>query len=649
MVPNNFNDLVVVKRSGQRVDFNGLKIAVAIKNAFDNNGDKYNEKDINKVYADTIQYIIDNYSDRKTINVEDIQDIIETVLKKDKYLDVFKSFSDYRIRRAESRKAFSEKQQHKFVKAIEKIGFINSKEEHPDRLLYKFGTTISNEYTKSYVLDNKYVRAHEEGKIYIHDLAYFNLGYIPSVHLVLDNILKDNDSFYDLLTLLLEAKKEVCGYIAIDSIDKLLSEFTLEKFKKIFKETIYNYLNVSGFLPLVNYKKTEELINRETTININLEIFENLFINEQLKIILKHAYQDSLNNIKKLLSENINKLLQILDNAHANSDNYSISLASSKTEEGKLVKEIFIQELKKLPRLKDVTVILKIEKDTDLEFLNKISELIESGKNIKISYIEASYNIGDSSDVEYFSNGLRIFERVDNTKISTGRANIANTSINMARLGLKHRLLNVAFYQELDELLELVRNELVVVFENIGDKTTINYQVLFNQNILDDEKLEVGQKIRKVIKNGTLNFNLIGLKECAIAINKENFENTVFEIVEHINKKIKEFEKDSKFNFTLSLVEEKKASIKLLELDKAVYGLIDGVTKKDAYSNFSFTTNSIEKSACLTGKLQTLLTGGNTLRIVLPKNASRKKIINILSNMVENDIGFASLEIGSDV
>jgi len=648
MIPDTFNDLIVVKRSGQRVEFNGLKIAVAIKNAFDNNGDKYNEKDINKVYADTIKYIIDNYSDRKTINVEDIQDIIETILKKDKYLDVFKSFSDYRIRRAESRKAFSEKQQHKFVKAIEKIGFINSKEEHPDRLLYKFGSTISNEYTKSYVLDNKYVRAYEESNIYIHDLAYFNLGYIPSVHLILDNILKDNDSFYDLMTLLLEAKKEVCGYIAIDSIDNLFSEFILEKFKKIFKETIYNYLNVSGFLPLVNYKKTEELINRETTINMNLDIFENLFINDQLKIILKHAYQDSLNNINKFLSENINKMLQVLNNAYSKKDKYSISLGSSCTDEGNLIKKIFIQELKSLPRLQNVLVILKIGKNTDLDFLNQISELITLNQNIKISYIDATYNVGDSNEIEYFSNGLRVFERVDNTSGSYGRANIANTSINMARLGLKHRLLNDGFYQELDELLELVRNELVVVFENIGDKTTINYQVLFNKNILDDEKLEKGQKIRKVIKNGTLNFNLIGLKECAIAINKENFETTVFEIVEHIHKKIKGFEKDSKFNFTLSLVEEKKASRKLLELDKAVYGIIDGVTKKDNYSNFSFTTSSIEKAICLTGKLQKLLTGGNSLKIILPKNVSHKKIINILSNIVENDVGFASVEIGSD-
>ena len=35
------DELIVVKRSGQRVNFNGLKIALAIKNAFDSVDDSY--------------------------------------------------------------------------------------------------------------------------------------------------------------------------------------------------------------------------------------------------------------------------------------------------------------------------------------------------------------------------------------------------------------------------------------------------------------------------------------------------------------------------------------------------------------------------------------------------------------------------------
>ena len=80
---------------------------------------------------------------------------------------------------------------------------------------------------------------------------------------------------------------------------------------------------------------------------------------------------------------------------------------------------------------------------------------------------------------------------------------LAVTSLNMARLGLKYRKLNKAFYSELLETLENVKCELDGVLETLGDKTKDNYKVLFNGNIYDDERLEKGQKIRKIIQ--TLN------------------------------------------------------------------------------------------------------------------------------------------------
>ena len=83
-------NLVVVKRSGQRVTFNSVKIAIAIKQAFDSvDEEANNEKKINKVYNQVLDYIVSVYESRKTINVEDIQDIIENTLKKCGYNEVY--------------------------------------------------------------------------------------------------------------------------------------------------------------------------------------------------------------------------------------------------------------------------------------------------------------------------------------------------------------------------------------------------------------------------------------------------------------------------------------------------------------------------------------------------------------------------------
>ena len=71
-------ELIVVKRSGQRVPFNGAKIALAIKGAFDSIDPDFEPKRANKVYENVLKNIDKNFTDRKTISIEDIQDMVES-------------------------------------------------------------------------------------------------------------------------------------------------------------------------------------------------------------------------------------------------------------------------------------------------------------------------------------------------------------------------------------------------------------------------------------------------------------------------------------------------------------------------------------------------------------------------------------------
>ena len=91
-------NLVVVKRSGQRVDFNASKIAIAIKKAFDAVYQDPDEKQIYSVFESVLKYINENYKDRKTIQVEDIQDIIENNLKELGFDPVYSAFSYWKYR-----------------------------------------------------------------------------------------------------------------------------------------------------------------------------------------------------------------------------------------------------------------------------------------------------------------------------------------------------------------------------------------------------------------------------------------------------------------------------------------------------------------------------------------------------------------------
>ena len=86
---NLFDTLVVVKRSGQRTNFQGEKIAIAIQKAFSSIDIPYKDEDVNKIYSKVLKEIEIEYKDRKTINIENIQDIIELTLKNEKLPDVY--------------------------------------------------------------------------------------------------------------------------------------------------------------------------------------------------------------------------------------------------------------------------------------------------------------------------------------------------------------------------------------------------------------------------------------------------------------------------------------------------------------------------------------------------------------------------------
>lgn len=647
-------ELIVVKRSGQRVEFNSTKIALAIKKSFDQVTQSNSEKQINKVYADVLLYIKNNYIDRKTINVEDIQDIIEERLKANKQEEVYKSFNEYRERRAASRKAFNIKQQHKFVKAIEHIIDRNKEGKNisysPNDLLLSFGKTIACEYTKAYVLDNKFVRAHEEGTIYIHNLDYFHLGKISSTHLILEN---DREDFKrDFIVKIMEAKKEIDGEIAIDALDDILAPIILKKYKRELQNILNSYLKVIGILDYINSKKLEETIEKEVKIDFDIHLFSQFILNEKVKEVFLLAQIDAKEKVKEEIKLFLEDILNILNENGEENPKYTISIGANTKEEGKICNICYLETLEKLERKENVTTIYKVIEKGDSNLLNKISNLIIADKNIAISFLTASYNRKENINVEYFSTGNRIFENEAYEEVGTkGRMIVASVSINMGRLGFKYeKKKKQEFIEELDETLELAKNCLITIFETIGNKNKDNYKYILNGNILDDDKLEYGQKIRKILKKGVLNLELAGLKECVCLLEEdsEKQKKLLYEILSYTKDKCKKYSIDSHMNFVVSETCKYRPLHKLIALDKAIYGMRKNITDKDTYGRidtlFKF-KKDIKEDLQEIGKIQGLLTGGSMVQIQLSKNTNTKEILNIIKIAEQENVGFLKLEV----
>ena len=664
-----FKELVIVKRSGQRVAFNGAKIAIAIKKAFDSVYDNCDIKDVNRVYSVVLDYISSNYKERKTLNVEDIQNIIENVLKQENFDDVFRSFNNYRLRRAASREVFDKKQQHKFVKATEKL-ILTARDENnskPIDLLFNFGRIISSEFSKAYLIDNKYVRSHDEGNIFIHNLDYYALGITNSLHLNLTSVTDYPHYFDKILDILLNIKKEQWEEQSIPSIDYLLIPWLVYKFKELFLDNLEYGLELEGFINYINIHEISDIVACFTTIYIDLNCFKKYTCTPKINLLFEAIYQDTLEGLEKALFNELNRLLTSLNNQSVGLNNeygYSLSLGTNLNDDGNFITKILINVLDYLPKLDKVTTIFKIKDFNNQVLLENISTLILKDKNIAISNINVSYNRqylidgNYQTEIEYFSNGERILENhLDRNQVSLGRMIINRTSINLVRLALKSKNMQ-EFYQYLDDTLEICKNELIQSFDYQGNKYKENFHYLYQNNlIVDNEKLEDNQRLRKVLKNGVLNIGYIGLKECLYVLTKKNkltLEdlNLATDIVKYMHDKCVKYSDIDKLNFNLAETYN-IYSLKYLEsIDKTVYGLLKNVNDNNTYGCFYeiFTKMNIklEDRFKIESKIQKYSDGGYYEIIHVSKNSSIKKIINLINSLQEYDFGYMKIVVVKD-
>ena len=166
----------VKKRNGKVIDFEISKISNAIKLAFDAQNKQYNDSIIDllalKVTADFEPKIKDNL-----IEVEDIQDSVESVLIQAGYADVAKAFILYRRQREKLRNYNATAVDYKqivdgYLKELDWRVKENSTVTYSvgGLILSNSGAVTAN-YWLSEVYDDEVAAAHRNTDIHIHDLS----------------------------------------------------------------------------------------------------------------------------------------------------------------------------------------------------------------------------------------------------------------------------------------------------------------------------------------------------------------------------------------------------------------------------------------------------------------------------------------------
>ena len=280
----------VIKRNGKKVNFDASKIAISIQKGFDSIEGKYNETDVQNVFQSVLKRIKKDYVDKDKIKIEEIQNLIEEELKNKKYNDVYESTKNYRERRNQSRLLFvEEKKMHKFLKTLESLGLKSAHEEDAKRenanvdgdtamgTMLQYGSTVSKEFAKSYLMKKKFADAHDSGDIHIHDMDFMAMGTTTCLQIDLNKLFKNgfstghgfirepNDimSYSALAAIAIQANQnDQHGGQAIPAFDYYLAPGVLKTYKKQLKQTMYDLLDYSGFLTFINFDKFVEKINK---------------------------------------------------------------------------------------------------------------------------------------------------------------------------------------------------------------------------------------------------------------------------------------------------------------------------------------------------------------------------------------------------
>lgn len=713
----NLSHLTVIKRSGKKVEWNGAKIAIAIKKAFDalekqEGEDLYTEKDVNKVFNSVVKQIEKEYKDQDKIKIEAIQDIIEDKLKKN-YEDVYKTFSEYRERRNKSRQAFiGEKKQHKFVKAIENLGLKTAGEEDAKRenanvdgdtamgTMLQYGSTVSKEFAKAYLMKPKFAEAHDNGDIHIHDLDFWPMGTTTCCQIDLKKLFKngfstghgflrppkDIMSYTALAAIVIQSNQnDQHGGQAIPAFDYYMAPGVLLTFKKQFKQAIADFLDLTGFDHFINMDKIAKDIDKLDSIDVDLSIFDSYAKeSSEVKKIFKKAYDTAYKKTDRTTYQAMEAFIHNLNTMHSRAGAQvpfsSINFGTDTSPEGRMVMKNYLlatdaglgnHETPIFPisifKLKEGVNYNK--EDPNYDLFRLACEVSAKRLFPNFSFIDSPFNLEGydpnnyETEVGYMGCRTRVLgNHVDPSKaITPGRGNLSFTSINLPRLGIKHGIVSGetdldGFFKELGELEDLVKDELLERFEHQCSKHIYNFPFLLGQGVwIDSEKLKPGDRLRKVLKHGTLTVGFIGLAECLKAlIGKHHGESKEaqelgLKIVKFMRDRVDKYSEEYNLNFSLIATPAEGLSGRFTNIDKAIYGKIKGVTDRDYYTNSFhvpvYYNISIVDKLKIEGPYHALTNGGHISYVELDGDTAMNvdAFEKIIRSMHDNKMGYGAI------
>ena len=639
----------IIKRDGRVVLYDQNKIAAAILRALEVSGDG-NAADAARV-ANDVQRELEGRISGDAPNIELIQDTVEKQLMNHGFNAAAKAYILYRANRTRAREANTH-----LMKTIDEITNIDARISDMKRdnanidgntamgSMLQIGSAGAKAYNEMYLLRPEHAKAYREGDIHIHDFDFYSLtttccqidilklfhGGFSTGHGYLREP-QSIQSYAALAAIAIQSNQnDQHGGQSIPNFDYGMAEGVAKTYRKAFtrrvRDALEDYLDLTDENEAITAiiaaaeESTGETAKLESSERYLAAVagglcgkygIERALADKLVKRASKRAFQKTDRDTKQAMEGFVHNLNTMHSRAGAQTPFSSINYGTDTSPEGRMVIRNILLALDAGLGHGETCIfpihIFKVKEGVNYNETDPNYDLFRLSMRVSAKRLFPNYTFLDSPyNLQYYVPGrpetevatmgcrTRVMGNVyDPTRqIAYSRGNLSFTSINLPRLAIESQGDEKAFYEKLQDMLELVAQQLLDRFEIQANKHIYNYPFLMGQGVwLDSDHLTLKDDLREVLKHGTLSIGFIGLAETLTALygqhhgESEDLQKKGLEIIGFMRDYCDRKSQELKMNVTLLGTPAEGLSGRFIRMDQKRYGKIPGVTDREYYTN----------------------------------------------------------------
>ena len=657
----------IIKRNGSEVTFDPSKIIVAVSKANESvvPSARMSETQIKRIAEDVEAAALHM---NRSLNVEEIQDMVEDQIMNQRAFDVARRYITYRYTRALVRKSNTTDEQ---ILSLIECNNEEVKQENSNKNPtvnsvqrdYMAGE-VSKDITKRLLLPADIVEAHEKGIIHFHDSDYFaqhmhncdlvNLeDMLQNGTVISGTMIEKPHSFSTACNIATQIIAQVasCQYggqsISLTHLAPFV-DVSRQKIKaKVEKElrSIRSDVGQSDIDRITEERLLEEIQSGVQTIQY--QVVTLMTTNGQAPFVTVFMYLNEAKNEREKQD-----LALIIE------ETLKQRYKGVKNEKGVWVTPAF-------PKLIYVLEEDNIHEDSPYYYLTKLAAKC-TAKRMVPDYISEKIMLQNKVDKNgdghcYTCMGCRSFLTPyidENGKPKYyGRFNQGVVTVNLVDIGLSAEGDMDRFWQIFDDRMELCHRALQCRHERLSGTLSDAAPILWQHGAL--LRLPKGETIDKYLHGGysTISLGYAGLWECVLSLNGKKLtdpegEALGLEIMKKLNEYTAKWKAAEQIDYSLYGTPLESTTYKFAKCLQNRFGIVKGITDKTYITNsyHVHVTEEIDafKKLALESKFQALSPGGAISYVEVPNMQNNIGAVLSVMRFIYDNIMYAELNTKSD-